>query len=442
MTVETSPRVVRIRRFATLLGILAIVAGCTTSPAEPATGAAGAAGAVDAAAVTSVGATVASSQGVAADAEAAAAVSPLTYSVGHLGLSLTRLPGTFSSPVLVTNAHDGSGRLFIVEQGGRIRIMGAGAVLPTPFLDIHTKVSCCEERGLLGLAFHPSYKTNGRFFVYYTDTAGVIVVEEYRRNPSDPNRALTTGTTILRIGHPYTNHNGGMLAFGRDGYLYIGTGDGGSAGDPGNRAQRLTYALGKILRIDINHTSGSLHYRNPSTNPYVGRAGDDRIWSYGLRNPWRFSFDRITGDLWIGDVGQDRYEEIDRATRVSGGGRARNYGWRVMEGRACYNPPSGCSTSGKTLPIAVYTHANGCAVVGGYVARGLKYPAMIGAYFLGDYCSGKIWALKANGPSSQTPRLLLSSGLMISAFGEGENGTLYVADLAGGGIYELVGSYK
>ena len=435
MTVETSPRIARTRRIARFVAILAIVAGCAPSAAGTTAGAI-----ENAVAVRAAGAGGASSRVVTATA---AAVSPLTYSVGHLALGLTRLPGTFSSPVLVANAGDGSGRLFIVEQGGRIRILDAGTVLATPFLDIHTKVSCCGEQGLLGLAFHPQYASNGRFFVYYTDTAGTIVVAEYHRNPSNANLALTTETTVLRIGHPsFTNHNGGMLAFGRDGTLFIGTGDGGSGGDPGNHAQRLTYALGKILRININHWASGLHYSNPPSNPYVGRSGDDRIWAYGFRNPWRFSFDRANGDLWVGDVGQDRYEEIDRATRASGLGRARNYGWKVLEGRACYSPSSGCSTSGKTAPITVYTHSNGCAVVGGYVARGAKYPAMIGAYLFSDYCSGRIWALKANGASSQTPVLIKSSGLMVSAFGEGENGTLYVADLAGGGIYELVGSYK
>jgi glucose/arabinose dehydrogenase len=383
------------------------------------------------------------STGAKVPAVAAAAVAPMSYSVGHLALSLRRLPGTaFASPVFVTNARDGTGRLFVVEQGGRIRIIDGTTIVSTPFLDIHTKISGGGERGLLGLAFHPSYASNGRFFVYYTDTSGYIVIAEYHRDPSNANRALTTGSIIFRISHPYTNHNGGMLAFGKDGYLYIGTGDGGSSGDPGNRAQRLNYALGKILRIDINHTSGSLKYRNPSTNPFVGKAGDDRIWAYGLRNPWKFSFDRSTGDLWIGDVGQNRYEEIDRATKASGLGRARNYGWRVMEGRACYNPSSGCSTSGKTMPIAVYSHSNGCAVIGGYVYRGTKYPDMVNAYFLSDYCSGKIWALVANGASSQTVRLIRSSGLMISTFGEGEDGTLYVANYTGGGIYELVGSHK
>jgi glucose/arabinose dehydrogenase len=373
-----------------------------------------------------------------------AGVTPASYSVGHLAVTLLRVPNTtYTKPVAIVNAGDGSGRLFIVEQGGRIKIIDGGTLVSTPFLDIHTQVSTGSEQGLLGLAFHPSYETNGQFFIYFTDKAGVINIVRYLVDPMNANRALTTGVTIMRIGHPYSNHNGGTLAFGPDGYLYIGTGDGGSAGDPGNRAQSTNYALGKMLRIDVDHTSGSLQYRNPSTNPYVGRSGDDRIFARGLRNPWKYSFDRLTGDLWIGDVGQNRYEEIDRATKSSGGGRGRNYGWRVMEGRACYNPSSGCNTSGKSSPIAVYTHGNGCSVTGGYVYRGTKYPAMTNAYLLSDFCSGRIWALVANGSSSQTPRLVYSTGLNISTFGEGEDGTLYVANLTGsGGIYEVVGTAK
>ena len=420
---------------------MSILASCTSGSVGNATGAgAGTDAATDLVQPPAFVADTAASRQAALPAGQAAVV-PASYAVGHLSLSLLRMPGTFSSPVLVTNAKDGTGRLFVVEQGGRIKIIDAGVALATPFLDIHTKVSCCDERGLLGLAFHPSYKTNGRFFIDYTDTSGNTVIAEYHRDPANPNKALAAGTTILHIAQPYANHNGGMLAFGPDGYLYIGMGDGGSAGDPGNRAQRLTYLLGKILRIDINHSSGTLHYRSPSTNPYVGKTGDDRIWAYGLRNPWRFSFDRATGDLWIGDVGQNRYEEIDRATHSSGGGRAKNYGWHVLEGRACYNPASGCSSAGKTHPIAVYTHSLGCAVVGGYVYRGTLFGAMRGAYIFGDYCSGRIWALKANGASSQTPSLLRSSGLSISSFGEGENGEMYLTDL-GGGVYRVQGTAK
>ncbi|HTC85868.1 MAG TPA: PQQ-dependent sugar dehydrogenase [Candidatus Acidoferrum sp.] len=371
---------------------------------------------------------------------APAIVSRSSYSVGHLSIALVPIAGSFSNPLFVANAHDGTNRLFVVEQGGRIRVIQKGVLLATPFLDIHTKVSCCGERGLLGLAFSPKYKTNGKFYVDYTDVNGNTVIAEYHR--STTNRASTSARILLRITQPYANHNGGMIAFGPDGYLYIGMGDGGSGGDPGNRAQNRSNPLGKILRINVNTRTGKLAYGIPSGNPYVGRAGDDRVWAYGLRNPWRFSFDSSTGDLWIGDVGQDRYEEIDRATRASGGGRGANFGWRVMEGRACYNPSSGCNTSGKRLPIAVYSHAVGCAVIGGYVYRGSLYPAMVGAYLFSDNCSGRIWALKANGASTQTPQQLLDTGLAISSFGQGENGTLYVTDLVGGRVYRVTGTSK
>jgi glucose/arabinose dehydrogenase len=372
----------------------------------------------------------------------AVAVAPSSYTPGHLSLKLVRIAGGFTQPLFLTNARDGSFRQFVVEQGGRIKIIDDGVTLATPFLDIHTRVTCCGERGLLGLAFHPSYKTNGKFYVNYTDLNGNTVVAEYLRSSTNSNRANTIGRVLLRVTQPYANHNGGMLAFGPDGYLYIGLGDGGSSGDPGNRAQSLGTLLGKILRIDVNRRTGTLQYGIPATNPFVGRTGDDRIWSYGLRNPWRFSFDKSTGDLWIGDVGQNRYEEVDRATRASGGGRGRNYGWRVMEGRACYSPPTGCNTSGKTMPLAVYSHTYGCSVTGGYVYRGSQYPAMQGAYLFADYCSGRIWAVVAGGASSQTPRLLLDTSHSISSFGETEGRNLVITDLASGEIFKLTGSYR
>jgi glucose/arabinose dehydrogenase len=418
--------------------LVSILASCSTATTGGEVGAAGAAAAP--AAVGAAGAAAPPAGPTAAGLPAA--VSPATYSPGHLAITLSRAPGSFSSPVLVTNAKDGTGRLFVVEQGGRIRIIDGGSVLSTPFLDIRSKISCCGERGLLGLAFHPSYASNGRFFVDYTDGFGSTVVAEYRRDPNNADRAINAGSTLLHIAQPYANHNGGMLAFGKDGYLYVAMGDGGSAGDPGNRAQNKNSLLGKLLRIDVDHKSGSLRYRVPSTNPFVGKTGDDRIWAYGLRNPWRFSFDRLDGTLWIGDVGQDRYEEIDRVTQASGGGKGRNFGWRVLEGRACYIPASGCSTSGKVAPLAVYTHSNGCAVVGGYVYRGSTYPAMVNAYILGDYCSGKIWAIPANGHTPQAASQILDTSLMISSFGEAEDGSLYLTDVAGGGVYRLVGALK
>jgi glucose/arabinose dehydrogenase len=415
--------------------ITSILASCTTGSTGGTSGGAGTAADAATTANTKVAA-------VAVDPSTAPAVVPATYSVGHLAISLSRRPGTFSSPILVTNAGDGSNRLFVVEQGGRIKIIDGSTAIATPFLDIHTRVSCCGERGLLGLAFDPAFETNRRFFVDYTDKNGDTIIASYRASTTDPNRASTTQTLVLKIDQPYANHNGGMLAFGKDGYLYIGMGDGGSSGDPGNRAQNKNSLLGKILRIDINHVTSTRKYSNPPTNPFVGKAGSDRVWAYGFRNPWRFSFDRTTGDLWVGDVGQDRYEEVDRSTKAGGAGKGRNYGWRQLEGNVCYKPSSGCSKTGKSHPIATYSHSKGCAVVGGYVYRGSAYPAMAGAYLFGDYCSGRIWALQANGASSQTAVQLLSSGMMISSFGEGESGTLYLTDLAGGGVYQVVGSAK
>jgi glucose/arabinose dehydrogenase len=357
-----------------------------------------------------------------------------------LGLATVR--AGFSQPVAVTSARDGTGRLFVVEQGGRIRIITkTGALVSAPFLDIHGRVSCCGERGLLGLAFHPSYRTNGRFYVYYTDTSGSIVVAEYRRSSTNANRASTSERRLLRISHPtYANHNGGQLAFGPDGYLYIGTGDGGSAGDPNGNAQNRRSLLGKILRIAPNVTSSTPAYRIPSTNPWAkSTTFRHEIWAYGLRNPWRFSFDRVTGSLWIGDVGQDKYEEIDRALHSAGGGRAANFGWNQYEAFSCFKGP--CTATGKTFPLAYYGHgANGCAVTGGYVYRGARYPVLAGRYIFGDYCSGRIWMVTANGASRQKPVLLRDTALTISAFGEGETGDLYVVDYRGGRILRITGS--
>jgi len=386
---------------------------------------------------------VAATAGILLAATLVAGLAPAS-SRAAMTLGLARVKTGFTMPVAVANAGDGRGRLFVVEQGGRIRIVTkAGTLLATPFLDIHARVSCCGERGLLGLAFHPSYKSNGRFYVYYTDTGGSLVIAEYRRSGTNANRASTTERRLLRIAHPnQANHNGGQLAFGPDGYLYIGTGDGGGGGDPYENGQKRTTLLGKILRIAPNVTSARPAYRIPSTNPWAKSTTVRReIWAYGLRNPWRFSFDRLTGSLWIGDVGQSRYEEVNRSLRSAGGGRGANYGWDVMEGRACFEPATGCSTTGKTMPLAVYTHgANGCSVTGGYVYRGSRYPAMRGWYFFGDFCSGRIWRVNAGGAARQAPLLVRDTSLSISAFGEDEAGELYVADYASGTVYRVSGT--
>ena len=352
-------------------------------------------------------------------------------------VKLTVVTSAVSQPVLAIGARDGTGRLFIVEKTGKIRIVKGGSLLATPFLDLSASVSKGGEQGLLGLAFHPSYKTNRKLYVNYTDRSGNTVVREFRASTTNPDRvAGSTGRTIIRIAQPYANHNGGMIAFGRDGYLYIGMGDGGSGGDPGNRAQSTSTLLGKMLRINVNGRTSTRNYTIPSSNPYVGRTGRDEIWQRGLRNPWRFSFDRANGNLWIGDVGQNKYEEVDRAVRTTTGpGRGINWGWRVMEGFHCYRPATGCSTSGKKKPLLEYSHAsNGrCAVTGGYVYRGKAIPALAGWYVYGDYCSGEVWAVPGTASSKPTPVRLLGtgSGRLVAGFGQDDAGELYLCDLNG-----------
>jgi glucose/arabinose dehydrogenase len=334
------------------------------------------------------------------------------------------------SPVFLTHAGDGSGRLFVVEQPGRIRVLEQGALLPTPFLDITGQVLFGGERGLLGLAFHPEYRRNGRFFVNYNRTSdGATVLAEYRRGAT-PSAALHDERILMVVPQPYANHNGGMVAFGPDGYLYIGRGDGGSGGDPGNRAQNPQEVLGKILRIDVNHGDP---YGVPSDNPFTKDGGRPEIYALGLRNPWRFSFDSKTGELWVADVGQNKWEEIDLVTKNG------NYGWRVMEGAHCFNPAVACQTSGLNLPILEYAHEKGrCSIIGGYVYRGRAIAGLTGQYLYGDFCSGEIFSLQKTEEMelSREPQVRLKSSLRISSFGEDESGELYVLD-HGGGVYRL-----
>lgn len=347
------------------------------------------------------------------------------------------------APVLAVSPKGDAHRLFIVSKTGQIRIVKDGALLATPFLDITSQVSTGGEQGLLGLAFHPGFATNRKLYVNFTDLNGNTVIREYKASATTPDTAVpASARTLMRITQPYANHNGGMVAFGQDGYLYIGMGDGGSAGDPGNRAQSTGSLLGKMLRIDVNGTTGSLAYRIPATNPYATTTGRDEIWQRGLRNPWRFSFDTATGNLWIGDVGQGTWEEVDRVVRTtSGPGRGVNWGWRVMEGRHCYNPATGCSTAGKRLPLTEYSHAGGrCAITGGYVYRGSAISALKGWYVYGDYCTGEVFAVSAAAPTPATPVKLLGtgSGRMISGFGQDAAGELYLCDLAGDTVYRIV----
>ena len=372
----------------------------------------------------------------------AAATAPAVFHPNGINIILVPVASGFSSPVLVTSARDGSGRLFVVEQTGKVFIIARNlSRLATPFLDLSRAISTGGERGLLGLAFHPSFRTNHKLYVTFTTPNGSTAINEYRVT-TNPNRvSLSTGRRILTIAQPYANHNGGGVAFGRDGFLYIGMGDGGSGGDPGNRAQSLSSLLGKMLRIDVNGRTSTRAYRLPSSNPYVGRAGLDEIWSRGLRNPWRWSFDRTTGALWIGDVGQGRWEEIDRSTGTTPG-RGTNYGWRVLEGRHCYIPSTGCNRTGKAVPVVEYGHSLGCSVTGGYVYRGSAQPILQGGYFFADYCSGRIWTISATAASPASPVQLLDTPYNISSFGEGQAGELYIVDHAGGGIYHIIGRSK
>ena len=335
------------------------------------------------------------------------------------------------SPLFLTSAKDGSGILYVVQRGGRILAADGSGNRRGTFLDIAGRVQSGGEEGLLGLAFHPGFRSNRRFFVYYTDNGSDVVVSEFRAT-STTRADAGSERVLLRINHPYSNHNGGMIAFGHDGFLYIGTGDGGSGGDPHNNGQRRDTLLGKILRIDVNRGSP---YAIPSSNPYAGSSTFRReIWDYGVRNPWRFSFDRSTGAMFMGDVGQGEWEEINVERRGDGG---NNYGWRVMEGKHCYQSSS-CNTSGKVRPIAEYSHALGCSVTGGYVYRGSRYASLRGAYFYGDYCSGRIWALDAAAALRGISRVrqVLDTSLSISSFGENEAGDIFICDL-GGRIYRL-----
>jgi len=341
-----------------------------------------------------------------------------------------------AGPTDIQFPDDGSGRMFVVQQSGLIRIFPNGALRDQPFLDIRSKTAAGGERGLLGLAFPPNYAAKQRFYVNYTDLNGDTVISTFRVS-SDPNVTDSSSETILLTQkQPFPNHNGGGLAFGPDGFLYAGLGDGGSGGDPLGNGQNLGTLLGKMLRVDVESTPGTL--RIPPSNPFVSRSGArGEIWAYGLRNPWRFSFDRQTGDLWIADVGQDSYEEIDRQPASSAGGE--NYGWNITEGLHCYQAQT-CATAGLTPPIFEYPHTLGCSITGGFVYRGTKSPRLRGDYVYGDYCSGRIWALSDNA-GVWTSRVLLESGRSITVFGQDRSGEIYLGDAAGAGsIWRIAGS--
>ncbi len=331
---------------------------------------------------------------------------------------------TFSKPLFLTTAPGQADRVYIVEQDGRVLVLHHDSDTPTLFLDISTKLSTGGERGLLGLAFHPHYDKNGRLFLNYTrreDRATVLAEYHAPANQSHDQKE----SILLIIPQPYGNHNGGMIAFGPDHFLYVGTGDGGAAGDPENRAQNVDELLGKFLRIDVD---GKTPYDIPPGNPFIKGKGKPEIYAVGLRNPWRFSFDRDTGELWAGDVGQNAWEEIDL---IQKGG---NYGWRFMEGNHCYHPRQNCKTRPDlTLPKTEYRHEDGrCSVTGGYVYRGQNIPQLRGTYLFGDFCTGEIWGFK----DGQT-QLLLDTDLQISSFGEDTQGEIVVVG-HGGTIFKIV----
>jgi len=347
----------------------------------------------------------------------------------------------FVKPVDIQNAGDGSGRLFVVEQTGRIQVLQAGSPLSEVFLDITDRIgSRGSEQGLLGMAFHPKYPENGYFYVNYTDLRGDTVIARFQVLATDVNRAEPESELVLmQVPQPYANHNGGAMVFGPDGYLYIGLGDGGSGGDPQNHAQSADTWLGKILRIDVDHGDP---YAVPADNPFSSSGGRAEIWAIGLRNPWRMSFDRLTGDLYIGDVGQNQWEEIDflpaERIRQEAGSQAFNFGWRYYEGNHAF---TGTAPQNLALipPVAEYSHQYGCSVTGGVVYRGAELPAWQGIYLYGDYCSGMVWGLwrKLLGGGWEN-RLLFDNLGQITTFGEDDRGEIYLAD-HNGLIYRLTG---
>jgi glucose/arabinose dehydrogenase len=356
-------------------------------------------------------------------------------------IQLEPIVGGLSAPVFVTNAHDGSNRIFIVEQPGTIKVLQPGSTTPTVFLNITSSVLYDGgERGLLGMAFHPFYQNTGRFFVYYTrQPDGMIVIAEYHVSIANANVADPTESTLLTIPHSAAaNHNGGMLAFGPDGYLYAGPGDGGSANDPPNNAQTPTVLLGKILRIDVDHQNPPALYSSPPSNPFFGsETVRNEIYSLGMRNPFRFSFDPSTGALYVADVGQNLWEEIDIVTS------GQNYGWRVFEGMHCTgndpnlcNAMSPCNILGFTCPIVEYFHSVGrCAIIGGYVYRGVRSTFPQGTYVYGDLCTSEIFTL-----SGLTQNTVATAGTSISSFGVDEFGEIYVVQLGTGSFSRLVNS--
>jgi glucose/arabinose dehydrogenase len=353
-------------------------------------------------------------------------------------LTLQLVDSGYTEPLLVTSPPADSTRLFVLERRGQIKLIKNGIRQAKAFLNVSTLISTGgSEQGLLGLAFHPNYAVNGKFYVNYTNTAGDTRVVQYTRSATNPDTANSAAVaTLLSVDQPASNHNGGHIAFGPDGYLYVGLGDGGGAGDPNENGQNPLSPLGKMLRLDVDR-----HPLPPVDNPYLGHTDTlELIWAIGLRNPWRFTFDRSSGDLYIADVGQNAWEEINFQP-VSSNGK-ENYGWDVMEGLHCYEPSSGCNQSGKVLPVHEYSHSNGCSISGGYVYRGCAIPDLQGTYFYADYCNGRIWTFVMSGGVAtnhlERTTELGSAGMNISSFGEDARGELYICSYGTGRIYKIV----
>ena len=344
---------------------------------------------------------------------------------------LEKVASVAGGPLGFAAPADGTDRMLVAAKDGRVWVIADGVPKPDPMLDLRKLVSGGSEQGLLGIALPPSFPTDPRVFVDYTDLDGNTVVASYTLAAGNPDRLdPASAVWILTADQPYANHNGGALAFGPAGMLYIAFGDGGSGGDPLGNGQRTDTLLGKLLRVDVRPRAGaSAPYVIPPGNPFVGAAGSrPEIWEYGLRNPWRFSFDPPTGDLWIGDVGQDAWEEIDVARSGAGG---LNFGWNTMEGRHCFSPKNGCSSTGMTQPVAEYGHDAGCTVIGGAVYRGKAQPLLSGGYLFADYCSGTIWAIPATTDGTVKPVKVGTTSSGIAAFGQDAEGEMFAADLDG-----------
>jgi glucose/arabinose dehydrogenase len=356
---------------------------------------------------------------------------------GTVPVALQEVAAGLNFPLYLTAPPGDTARLFIAEKGGAIRIVKHGTLEPTPFLDLTGKVSTGAEQGLLGLAFDPGYATNGRFVVHYTDVSGNTTISLFQVATNNPDSAdPASERIILTAEQPFPNHNGGQIGFGPDRMLYIGLGDGGSEGDPGGRGQSLTDLLGDILRVDVSSGTG---YTIPPDNPFVGRTdARPELWSVGLRNPWRFSFDAATGDLYVGDVGQNTWEEVDVVTAAQGAGRGANFGWNPTEGRHCFADPN-CDLSKFTLPLVEYSHQEGCSVTGGFVYRGAAIPELQGHYFYSDYCSGWVRSFRLqDGMATEAQQWpSLAPGGNVPSFGQDAAGALYVFN-AEGRVFRIV----